>query len=325
VYGPAFSRDGKFLVTGGADGIVRRIATSDGTTTALRGHQGVVWRIVTSPDNRSFFSQATDGTVQVWSPEGQTSIREFSKHGNVEDAEYIEGGRRIASVGDDGQVLAWSPSGTDVSVLFQHPRRLPLKTIESLPDRGAVAVGDAQGAVWEIPLQGSPRQIRSAEDHVITVLRASPDGGLLGVGTSAGVATIYETANDRVIHEATLEGGIHQIQFDPHNRDLLIASKDGQVRVVTLSVRPRVQWQALAIDALNMAYSRNGEMIAFLCRDGGSWFYSFSADRWVHGRDHAADVPWGTFSHDGARLVSTDRGGVVVVRDMAKTFSGSER
>jgi WD40 repeat protein len=114
--------------------------------------EGVVWRIVTSPDNRSFFSQATDGTVQVWSPEGQTSIREFSKHGNVEDAEYIEGGRRIASVGDDGRALAWSPFGADVSVLFQHPRRLSLRTIESLPSRGAVAVGDSLGAVWVIPL-----------------------------------------------------------------------------------------------------------------------------------------------------------------------------
>jgi WD40 repeat protein len=280
---------------------------------------------VTSPDDRSFLSHDFDGTVQVWSPEGQTPIRTFPEHGNVQDAEYIEGGRRIASVGDDGRALAWSPFGADVSVLFQHPRRLSLRTIESLPSRGAVAVGDSQGAVWEIPLEGAPRQIRAADDRAITVLRASPDGGLLAVGTSTGVATIYETANYGVRHEATLEGGIHQIQFDPHNRDLLIASKDGRVQAVTLAARPRVQWTTLAIDALNLAYSSDGEKIAFVCRDGGSWFYSFSADHWIHGRGHAAEVPWGTFSPDGARFASTDRSGAVVVRDMPRTFSRSER
>jgi WD40 repeat protein len=270
-------------------------------------------------------SHGTDGTIQVWSPSSQTSSRIFSEHGNVEDAEYIEDGRRIASVGDDGRVLVWPPFGTGTSLLFKHPHQLPFRTIENLDHGEGVAVGDSKGAVWEISLKGLWRQIRPADNSVITILRASSDGTLLAIGNNAGMITIYETAHYEIVREVTFETGIHQIQFDPHNRDLLIVSEGGHVRVVTLSARPRVQWDTLAIDAQNVAYAKDGETFAFVCRNGESWFYSFSAKRWVYARDHLADIPWGLFSYDGSHFASTDRNGVVVVRDMVRTFTGSEK
>jgi WD40 repeat protein len=182
-------------------------------------------------------------------------------------------------------------------------------------------VGDSQGAVWDIPFKGAPRQIRPAEHNEITVLRASSDGTLLAVGTNTGVVTIYETTRYYIVQKRTLEAGIDQIQFDPHNRDLLIVSKDGQIRAVTLSAQPRVPWTMLAMEAENVAYSRDGETIAIVCRDGVTWFYSFPKSRWVYARDHLTETLWGMFSYDGAHFASTDRDGVVVVRDMARTFN----
>jgi WD40 repeat protein len=206
-------------------------------------------------------------------------------------------------------------------VLFENPRKLPFGTIEHLSRRDGVAVGDSQGVVWEVSFKGAPRQIRPADHNEITVLRASLDGTLLAVGTNTGVVTIYETTRYDVVQEITLEAGIHQIQFDPHNRDLLVVSKDGQIRAVTLSALPRVQWATLAMEVQNAAYSKDGETIAIVCRDGASWFYSFPARRWVYTRDHLTDTPWGLFSDDGAHFASTDGNGVVVVRDMARTFN----
>jgi WD40 repeat protein len=319
VYGAAFSPDGKTIATDGSEGIVRRINLNDRRVTELRGHRGIVLGTRFSPAGGSFVSWSKDGTIRVWGPTGVDPLRIFSDHaGIVGGAGYIEGGRRVLSIGDDGRLLAWSPESGEPEELFKHG--VPLHALEIL-DARRVVVADSMGAVWQVSTDRVARRIRQSDGVVVTRLRVSPDGSLLAMGMADGAVTVYETTGYKVLRQETMAAGIRRINFDPQGRDLLIASEDGHVRVVALDQRRAIPWRELPLAARDAAYSNDGDTIAFVCKGGGTWFYSIPADRWVYVRDHAVDVISGRFSQIGADFASADRSGVVIVRDVVKTFA----
>ncbi len=324
VYGADFSPDGQTIVTDGSDHVVRQIRLADRSVTELPGHEDIVLRVRFAPDGASFLSFSNDGTVRAWSPADQHSVRTFKQHaGVIGDAEYTDGGRHIASVGDDGRLLLWSPQGDDVSVLFTHSA--PLNALEVLAHDGHIVVHDPAGAVWDVNPRGLAKEVRAADGTDIRLLRASQDGRLLAIGTASGAVTVYETGRYTVLRETTLPDSIRQIYFDPSDRDLLISSEAGHVRLLALDARRSIPWHDVAIEARDVAYSPDGETLAFVCRDGGSWFYTVRDNAWVYARDHTTSVLSGRFSRDGTSFVSTDRNGFVVVRNVSKTITRKER
>src|SRR5262249_7711414 len=63
----AFSSDGKYIVTGGTDGVLK---VWEGVTgqeiLALKGHKRAITSVVFSPDRRRIVSGSLDGAVKVW-------------------------------------------------------------------------------------------------------------------------------------------------------------------------------------------------------------------------------------------------------------------
>lgn len=63
----AFSADGAFVASGGADGAVRLWRTSDGgVLTSFEGHEGAIQGVAVSPDRRFVYSGGADGTLRRW-------------------------------------------------------------------------------------------------------------------------------------------------------------------------------------------------------------------------------------------------------------------
>jgi eukaryotic-like serine/threonine-protein kinase len=327
IFGLAFSPDSTTVFTGGLDGIVRRIAVGSGAVTELIGHTAMVVSTRTAPDGSSALSFGHDGTVRVWRGASPTPGRVFADHGSVVgDAEYIERGRRIVSVGDDGRLLAWPPDGREVAVWFKHGA--PLTSVEALARNDHAVVKDARGSIWDVAPDGAVQQVREPDGATVTTLRASRDGSYLATGTDTGVVTVYDTASWRVISTTKATGGIRQIQFDPLGRDLIVASEpgraqDGRVQIVPLGGQRALRWREVVSAVRDVAYAPDGETIGFVCADGGTWLYGVRTDTWVYARDHEVDTPSGRFSPDGQLFVSSDRRGLVVVRDVASTLRGA--
>jgi WD40 repeat protein len=75
------------------------------------------------------------------------------------------------------------------------------------------------------------------------------------------------------------------------------------------------------MDARDLVFSRDDQLLAIVCSDGTIWFYSFADDSWMYTRDHLAFTSSGHFSPDGRLFVSSDNSGAVVVRDIAATMT----
>jgi WD40 repeat protein len=250
------------ILTGGADGIVRQIDITNNAVAGFKGHTDVVTRIHPSPDGRSFLSFGHDRTVHVWQPGSETPIRIFKEHAStVEDADYIENGRRIVSVGDDGRLFAWSPDQTDTTLLFSHPT--PLVALEVLVHNDHIVIEDNGGALWDIAPTGALRAITTGGGTTV-VLRASPDGRMLATGSDEGTVTVYNTLDWTVVKTLTVGGRVCQIQFDPLNRELLVASEDGRVQQLPLQPSTRLPWRDMPADVRDVAYSPDGNTIG--CR-----------------------------------------------------------
>jgi WD40 repeat protein len=68
VWGVAYSRDGRWVASGGEDNTVRLWDAEAGgePVRTFRGHGGVVSRVAFSPDGKRLASASFDKTVKVW-------------------------------------------------------------------------------------------------------------------------------------------------------------------------------------------------------------------------------------------------------------------
>jgi WD40 repeat protein len=226
-------------------------------------------------------------------------------------------------VGDDGRLLVWSPAGDDVEVRFAHGS--PLTGIEVLASTDHAIVHDAHGGVWEVSPTGALTQVREPGEPVVTTMVASPRGDYLALGTGTGEVWVYTTSPWRVVATLEAEGAIRAIGFDPRGRDLMVVSKAGRsqfghVTILALGAARRIGWSKIAIEAQDVAYAPDGETLGFACADGGTWLYAVATDRWTYARDHDTEALNLRFAPDGKQIVSGDRRGVIIVRDVAATL-----
>ena len=324
LYGVAFAPDGKSLASNATDGTVWQIRLADGAVTELRGHKESVTGVSFSPDSRSILSYSPDGTARIWRTDDGAPIRVFSDHTRaLHGAAHVDGGRRVVSIGDDGRLLAWSPDGTGSTVLFTRPAALT--ALEVLRPGDHMIVQDAAGSIWDVAPDGQARQVRKADGASVTMLRASLDGRLVATGTNKGSVVVYDTTRWAIVATAEVGHGVRQLRFDPQDRDLIIVSENAHVRAVALGAARTLPWHDIAMPARNVAYAPDGETLAFVCTDGGTWFYDVRRDRWAYTLDHSSDTFSPVFSPDGTQFASSDRRGTITVRDVAATLAQAAR
>ncbi|HEY0484582.1 MAG TPA: serine/threonine-protein kinase [Kofleriaceae bacterium] len=330
VYGVAFAPDGRSLVTNATDGVVRQILLADGAVTEQRGHTEAVTRVSFSPDGRSILSYSTDGTVRIWRAEDGVATRVFTEHASaVNGAAFVDAGRRVVSIGGDGRLLAWSPEasrapgGAAAAATEVFRRPLPLTVLEVLRPGDHLLVQDAAGSIWDVAPGGEARQVRRGDGASVTVLRASPDGRMVATGTDKGNVVVYDARTWDTVVTTRVGGGVRQLRFDPRGRELIVLSENARVRAVALDRARTLPWTDITLPARNVAYAPDGEILAFVCTDGGTWFYDIRRDLWAYTLDHSSDTFSPAFSPDGTLLASSDRRGTVTVRDVAATLSAA--
>jgi len=96
------------------------LGTNEGTvniwdiinTTACRvcrGHEGCINSVSMSPDMRSIISTSEDGTVRIWSKDGQLmAICDHDDDQEATKAVHVTGNGKIVANSDDGSIYTWN-------------------------------------------------------------------------------------------------------------------------------------------------------------------------------------------------------------------------
>lgn len=260
-----FSPDGRYLLSGSADGSARVWDVTPGgrgEVISLSGNDefhGMDYH----HEARLVAAASVDGTIWVWNVETGERVQRLVGHdgdgwdGGVWDADIHPDGRLIASAGADSTVRLWDvESGAELLVLEANdPRAKPvgyvfpgLLDVEFSPDGQWLATGGADGvvAVWDLYASlaaGEGRLLWSAESGVDGIWRLffSRDGERLVASVDATVTAID-----------TGESGVATV--------VLWDARTGE-RLVTLTNQEayRMQGLALSTDGVFIATSHTAE------------------------------------------------------------------
>jgi WD40 repeat protein/tRNA A-37 threonylcarbamoyl transferase component Bud32 len=333
IFALTFSPDGHSLIAAGMDRRIHVLDLAHGGERVLAGHGGAVHDLRVSADSQTLLSVSFDNTLRTWRLGDGRALRTFSDHvGELAGGELLAGDRRVVSAGDDGRLRAWTIEGSDATVLYSQPSAIEAVLALGASDR--VVTRDADNRVLVLDAahpDRAPRVLHAPGGDQIVVVRASRDARWLATGTETGEVTVYDTQTWQAIQTVRGPGPIRRITFDPHGRDLAIATDPGRALVghvmiaplATATGRARVAWSDVPAMVRDIAYSPDGDTLAFVTGDGGTWLYAITRDIWVYTQDHNVDTVVATFSPDGAQLATCDRRGAVVVRNLPATFAAA--
>ena len=183
VYALDFSPDSRWMVTGGADSVVRATeVTKNGLARSVMTHGDWIEFIEFGPDNNWFASASDDNNLRIWNVETGIEKVRMEHNGFVTRIDISDNGAWIVSTGSDQTARVWDTvSGSEMmqiplngrgsSILFNETATRLLVGDES----GNLTLWDTSSLLARLNIIEFPELVHEA--------RYSPDGASIAVNT----------------------------------------------------------------------------------------------------------------------------------------------
>jgi WD40 repeat protein len=147
----AFRPDGMQLAAGRADGSISLWSIADRRLSAeLRGHRGIVHRVIYNHDGRLLASAGDDNTVRLWDMASQTLVSTLQHGCPVYGVAFHPDGSRLASACADNTIRLWDlVHKEEVAKLSGHTGYVHALTFSPDGTRLVSASGDYTLRVWD--------------------------------------------------------------------------------------------------------------------------------------------------------------------------------
>jgi len=321
----AQSRDGKYVLVTGTEGIAQVWSIVTGTSaSAPLCNKTLISAGDLSPDGRHAVLGTPNGTIQVWDLETGIQVSEpwgIVPSGPKSDEtilclRYSSDGRRIAAGDNDGGFAVWDAASR--AIVGQPPRyKWPVVAVDFSPDSRLVVAATLDGlnvghegiaAVFETEPWKLVVEYRGHRGGIVSA-RFNPDGTqVVTNGQVDGTAQIWASGtgvatHPPLVHGASLKFGV----WSPDGKRLATADgKTGTLRLWATDSGKQVGEPAVLNEGIeDVAFSNQGEFLVTACHD--RYVQVFRGDNLRrHGLPihHPGKVRWARFTPDTRGIVT---------------------
>ncbi|MCI0705111.1 MAG: WD40 repeat domain-containing protein [Planctomycetia bacterium] len=231
----AFSTDGKQIVTGGREKIVRLLEVESGKEVRrFTGHTEPILAVAYSPNQKLIASTGQDTTVRIWNAENAKELHRLPgrKSQGTSNLQFSPDGKLLAAVSADNAIRLWNPqTGKEVT-------KLTGPTVDSLSldfsrDGKHLAAISADGKLWVWEVETKKELLRiEAHKKLGICVRFSPDGSILATGGGDGLIHFWD-ATGKLLRSAAGHpaNNVSEISFSADGSILASAGHEGTIRL----------------------------------------------------------------------------------------------
>jgi WD40 repeat protein len=254
------SADGRTLVAGSWNTLVRMWPLRGGDPVTLAGLTDPAWAVRFSPDDSTLLVAARTAPARIYDRDGAVLHRlDFAKR-ILNSAEYSADGRSVVAAFEDGGAVVWDASTGEETARLEGVQQQPVRSASFSPDNGRVLTASADGTAVVWSRAGKVVLTLNAGPEPLTSARYSPDGRLIVTASAGGEAKLW-SADGRPVatipHETAVLGAV----WSPGNLGLLTWSEGG---VLKLSGNDGdAHWSSAAHEGhvRGAAFSPGGELV----------------------------------------------------------------
>jgi WD40 repeat protein len=343
-----FSPTGDTVVTGSLDGTARVWdVVTGGMLRHLTGHSEMLLDVAFSPDGESALTGSLDKTARLWNLQIGQPLFVFRRHeATITSVGFSPDSQTLYTIGKDARVYRWSVETQQALPGFDSFGSEAHMGVLS-PDVATVYFATDATAIHFFDL-ASRRQLGVLNPpdvngmHFASDLAISPDGSLLLVPSSEGVARLWDIASGTLRHTWEHEALIYYVAFAPDSLLAATSAMDGTVQVwETGSGAQRYSFDLFAaadtdtelpfsIAAQALAFNPAGDLLAVGTAEGRIFLLdSGSGEQLRDWTAHDGGVTALAFSPDGRSLATGAADQLIQVWDVGSgelraSFGGSE-
>ncbi len=283
----------------------------------LSEHNGLIGRVVWSPDGKKLASSSFDKTIKLWDVDTGECLQTLSGHtGRVREVSWSPNGQFIASGSDDKTIRVWEVASGQV--YDNIPMMGVCFAIAWSPDSQVLAAGgirdDWSILFWSIP-DKKPLIPEGLEEHSgqINTLALSSSTLILASGSHDSTIRLWEKLPDKLVAKSRgiLKGhssDIFSVTWSPNGQILASGSYDRTIRIwnpqtgQTLFV---LEGHTGSVNCVKFSY--DGKLLASKSSDGTVCLWRCDIWKPVAVLDEPTfkSLPFGLAFHPNAPILAT--------------------
>ncbi|NQU11748.1 WD40 repeat domain-containing protein [bacterium] len=263
----AFTADGQYLVSAGADGVLRLGEAADGAEVrSWHSRRGPLTCLAIGPDGRWVVAGSASGALQIWDLDSGTELAATEGLGwTIRAVAVSPDGGSLLTAGDDGRVRFWqSLPLRETAVLSGHGWRVTSVAFSPDGQRAVSGSEDDTVRVWALSTAEQVGLLRHGSADV-TCLAVSPDGRSLLTGGANRAMTLWNLVNSReqAVLPAVHQGPVRVVALTEGARYALSGGDDGTLQLWDLVARTGYRTYPAHEDGVRaVAVSPDGHRVA---------------------------------------------------------------